>query len=157
MGSTLVAYFSATGTTRRVAEMLAAATGADLLEIVPKEPYTASDLDWRDHESRSSLERAEGAALPELASEPGDLSAYATVFVGFPVWWSEEPRIIDTFLTSCDLTGRRIAAFGTSGGSGLGGALRRIKALVPDARIVAGKTFNATVTEDSLRRWANVL
>ena len=138
----LVAYFSATGTTERAAQALAEATGADLFEIEAAEPYTAADLNWNNSSSRSSLEMNDDAARPAIAQKVSDLEAYDTVFVGFPVWWYIEPRIIDTFLESYDFTGRTIIPFATSGGSGLGEAPARMAAICPGATVKRGGLLN---------------
>ena len=138
----LVAYFSATGTTERAAQALAEATGADLFEIEAAEPYTAADLNWNNSSSRSSLEMNDDAARPAIAQTISSLEAYDTVFVGFPVWWYIEPRIIDTFLESYDFTGKTIIPFATSGGSGLGEAPARMAAICPDATVKRGGLLN---------------
>jgi hypothetical protein len=157
MSKALVAYFSASGTTKRVAENLAAAIGADLFEIAPEVPYTTADLNWRDKHSRTTLEKNDEGARPALAATPGDLAAYDTVFVGFPVWWYVEPRIIDTFLEATDLTGKTVVPFATSGGSGLGQAPKRMQTMAPGARVVAGKVLNGNPSAASLRSWAESL
>ena len=136
----LVAYFSATGTTERAAQALAEATGADLFEIEAAEPYTAADLNWNNSSSRSSLEMNDDSARP--AQTISSLEAYDTVFVGFPVWWYIEPRIIDTFLESYDFTGKTIIPFATSGGSGLGEAPARMAAICPGATVKRGGLLN---------------
>lgn len=122
MATSLVAYFSASGTTARVAETLARAASADLFEIAPANPYTAADLDWTDRSSRSTREMNDEASRPALAVDAPPLDGYDTIFVGFPIWWYVEPRIIDTFLESADFAGKTIVPFATSGGSGLGKA-----------------------------------
>lgn len=124
MATSLVAYFSASGTTARVAETLASAASADLFEIAPANPYTAADLDWTDRSSRSTKEMNDEARRPALAVDAPPLDGYDTIFVGFPIWWYVEPRIIDTFLESADFAGKTIVPFATSGGSGLGKAPR---------------------------------
>ena len=118
----LVAYFSATGTTKGVAERLAAAIGADLFEIVPETPYTEADLNWRDKQSRSTLEMADRASRPAIAGAVTNLADYATVFVGYPIWWYREPSIVDTFVegNAAALAGKTVVPFATSGGSGMG-------------------------------------
>ena len=138
----LVAYFSATGTTERAAQALAEATGADLFEIEAAEPYTAADLNWNNSSSRSSLEMNDDSARPAIAQTISSLEAYDTVFVGFPVWWYIEPRIIDTFLESYDFTGKTIIPFATSGGSGLGEAPARMAAICPGATVKRGGLLN---------------
>ncbi len=119
MAKVLVAYFSASGVTARVAHALAQAAGADVCEIKPAQPYTAKDLNWMDRQSRSSRETDDEDCRPDLA-ETIDVAKYDAVFVGFPVWWGIAPRIIQTFLESCDLAGKTVIPFCTSGGSGVG-------------------------------------
>ena len=151
---TLVAYFSATGTTAKVAKELAAATGADLFEIVPDRPYTSADLNWHDKNSRTTHEMNDESCRPELAGDAADLTAYETVFVGFPVWWYVEPRIIDTFLEAHDFAGKTVVPFATSGSSGLGRAPERMQALIPSAKVLAGGLLNGRPTQADLATWA---
>ena len=120
MSKTLVAYFSASGVTAKVAKQLAAVADADLFEIKPVNPYTAADLDWTDKNSRSTIEMNDPSSRPAIAEKCENMGEYDTVFVGFPVWWYVEPTIIDTFLESYDFTGKTVIPFATSGGSGLG-------------------------------------
>ncbi len=116
----LVAVFSASGVTKRVGEAIARTCGGDFYEIVPKEIYTSADLDWMNKRSRSSIEMNDPSARPEMAGSAPDMAAYDTVIIGFPIWWGVAPRIIDTFLESCDFSGKKIIPFCTSGGSGVG-------------------------------------
>lgn len=157
MANKLVAYFSATGTTERVAKDLATAIGADLFEIAPAERYTSADLNWNDKRSRSSAEMNDEACRPALAATVDDMGRYDTVFVGFPVWWYVEPRIIDTFLEAHDLAGKTIVPFATSGGSGLGRAPRRMQQLAPNANVLAGKVLNGHPRAAALKSWAESL
>lgn len=157
MSKTLVAYFSASGTTARVASELASAIGADRYEIKPKAPYTAADLNWNDRTSRSSVEMNDEHCRPEIATAVDDMDAYDTVFVGFPVWWYVEPRIIDTFLESYDFTGKTIVPFATSGGSGLGKAPQRMQQIAASSTVVAGKLLNGRPNAAALRAWAESL
>lgn len=157
MSKTLVAYFSASGTTARVASELASAIGADRYEIEPKTPYTAADLNWNDRTSRSSVEMNDEHCRPEIATAVDDTDAYDTVFVGFPVWWYVEPRIIDTFLESYDFTGKTIVPFATSGGSGLGKAPQRMQQIAASSTVVAGKLLNGRPNAAALRAWAESL
>ena len=143
MSRTLVAYFSASGTTARVAREIARATGADLYEIAPRVAYSSADLNWNDSASRTSLERADDAARPELLSALPNTVDYDTVFVGFPVWWYVEPRIVDTFIEGADLAGKTVVPFATSGGSGISGAEKRMHGLRPDAEWKPGKLLNS--------------
>ena len=138
----LIAYFSASGVTGRAARELAEATGGDLYEIVPAQPYTPADPDWTDKKSRSTLEMNDPACRPAIARPAEGLERYDTIFVGFPVWWYVEPRIVDTFLESCDLTGKTLIPFATSGGSGIGGAEARMKSLCPGAVWKPGRLLN---------------
>ncbi len=154
MEKTLVAYFSASGTTAKVAKDLAAATGADLFEIEPEKPYSNADLNWQDKKSRTTIEMNDESCRPTIASEVADMGAYDMVFVGFPVWWYVEPRIIDTFLETYDLTDKMVVPFATSGGSGLGQAPKRMQALVPDARVLAGGLLNGHPSQAKLKEWA---
>ena len=154
MAKALVAYFSASGTTERVAKDLAIATGADLFEITPEVPYTSADLNWQDNRSRSSVEMNDETARPAIADEVENMGAYDTVYVGFPVWWYVEPRIIDTFLESYDFTGKTIVPFATSGGSGLGKAPQRMQSLAPGAKVLAGGLLNGRPSQAELADWA---
>lgn len=120
MSKTLVAYFSASGVTKKTAEKLAAAANADSFEIIPVQPYTDEDLDWTDKKSRSTIEMNDPSSRPAIAEKLEHMGGYDIVFVGFPVWWYVEPRIIDTFLDSYDFSGKTVVPFATSGGSGLG-------------------------------------
>ena len=153
MGKTLVAYFSASGVTARVAEKLASAAGADLFEIAPAEPYTKADLDWTNKQSRSSVEMNDRSCRPAIATQVENMSQYDTVFVGFPVWWYRQPSIIDTFLESYDFTGKKIVPFCTSGGSGLGQAPEYMQELVPAANVLMGRRLSANVSEEELKKW----
>ena len=154
MAKILVAYFSASGTTERVAMDLAEATGADLFEIEPEAPYTAGDLNWNNRQSRSSIEMSDETCRPAIAGEVADMSAYDVVFVGFPVWWYVEPRIIDTFLEAYDYSGKTIVPFATSGGSGLGKAPQRMQALASGAKVLAGGLLNGRPSKAELAEWA---
>lgn len=138
----LVAYFSASGVTARAAREIAAATGGELFEIAPALPYSRADLDWTDKNSRSSVEMNDEGCRPAMKSAPPDISGFDRIFIGFPIWWYVEPRIIDTFLESVDLTGKEVVAFATSGGSGIAGAERRMRALCPEAKWQKGKLVN---------------
>lgn len=153
MATSLVAYFSASGTTARVAETLARAASADLFEIAPADPYTAADLDWTDRSSRSTKEMNDGTNRPAMAAGAPSLDGYVTIFVGFPIWWYVEPRIIDTFLESADFAGKTIVPFATSGGSGLGKAPERMASLTPGATVLPGKLLNGGPSETTLRTW----
>ena len=149
----LVAYFSASGTTEKVAERLAKAVGADLFEIRPAVPYTREDLDWTNNKSRSSVEMSNPQSRPEIASELENMSEYDTVYIGFPIWWYVAPTIIDTFLESYDFAGKTVIPFATSGGSGMGKTVDVLKKVCPDAIWKAGGVVNR-MTEKELAGWA---
>ena len=153
MKKILVAYFSASGVTAKVAAKLAEATGADLFEIAPETPYTKADLNWMDKQSRSSVEMKDRSCRPAMASKP-DVSEYDVILVGFPVWWYREPSIIDTFMESADFTGKTVVPFCTSGGSGLGDSAKNMQALAPGAKVLEGKRFSASPSSDALKMWA---
>ena len=138
----LVAYFSASGVTARAAKEIAAATGGELFEIAPALPYSRADLDWTDKNSRSSVEMNDEGCRPAMKSAPPDINGFDRIFIWFPIWWYVEPRIIDTFLESLDLEGKEVVAFATSGGSGIAGAERRMRALCPAAKWQKGKLVN---------------
>lgn len=139
MNKKLVAYFSASGSTARLAKQLAEAAGADLYEIRPAVPYTSADLNWQNKQSRSSVEMSDHSSRPELADKNADIAAYDTIYVGFPVWWYIAPTIINSFLESYDFSGKKIILFATSGGSGFGKAVENLKPSAPDAEIIEGK------------------
>lgn len=132
MSKILVAYFSASGVTKNAAEKLAKAANGDLFEIKPVRPYTDADLDWTDKKSRSTVEMNDLSSRPEIAEKCENMGSYDVVFVGFPIWWYVEPRIIDTFLESYDFSGKRVIPFATSGGSGLGKTAENFKKILGD-------------------------
>ncbi len=151
MKKALIAYFSAEGNTGKLAERMAAVSGADLFEIVPEKIYTREDLDWRNKNSRSSLEMNDLDARPKIAGKVVDMDQYDTVFVGFPIWWYREPSIIDTFLESYDFTGKKIVPFATSGSSGMGDTVKYMRRILPDADIAEGKRFSKKETDEELK------
>lgn len=153
MKKTLIAYFSASGVTKKVAENMAKATGADLFEIEPAVKYTRADLNWMDKKSRSTLEMKDRSCRPEMA-KTADVTAYEVVLVGFPVWWYREPSIIDTFMESADFSGKTVVPFCTSGGSGLGDSAENMQALAKGAKVVNGKRFSPSASSEELRAWA---
>ena len=153
MKKILVAYFSASGVTEKVAKKLAEAAGADLFEIRPEQPYTRADLNWMDKKSRSTVEMKDRNCRPAMAEKP-DVSGYNVILVGFPVWWYREPSVIDTFMESADFTGKTVVTFCTSGGSGLGDSAKNLQALAPGANVLEGKRFSASVSSNELKSWA---
>mgnify|MGYP001660855553 CR=1 FL=1 len=152
MSKRLVAYFSASGTTRKIAEMIAEAAEADLYEIMPKQPYTKDDLNWMDKKSRSSVEMSDKKFRPEISDTDVKVDKYDEIILGFPIWWYVAPTIINTFLESYDFTGKKIVLFATSGGSGFGNTVRELKPSAPDAVIVEGKVFNKA-TKQEIAKW----
>ena len=154
MSSILVAYFSASGVTAQAARRIAEAVGADVFEIEPAQPYTAADLNWNDSSSRSSVEMNDESCRPAIAGAVANMDAYDIVFVGFPIWWYVEPRIVDTFLEAYDFPGKIIVPFATSGSSGLGKAPQRMATLVPGATVLEGRMLNGNPGADELRAWA---
>ena len=150
----LVAYFSASGTTKKAAERLAKAAGADLFEIKPKVPYSSADLNWMDKKSRSSAEMNDPSSRPEIAGKLSNMADYDTVFLGFPIWWYTAPRIIHTFVESYDFSGKALIPFATSGGSGLGRTVEELKKLCPKANWKAGKMMNG-ISGKELTDWVN--
>ena len=147
---TLVVYFSASGVTAKAAQEVANALGADLFEIRPQTPYTPADLDWTNKKSRSSVEMNDPACRPALAEAAPDLSQYGAVFLGFPIWWYVEPRIVDTFLDACSLSGKRVIPFATSGGSGIEKAAKNLQAHYPQAAWAPGRL----VHRETAAAWA---
>lgn len=156
MAKKLVAYFSASGVTAKMAKALAEVTGADLFEIQPAVPYTSADLDWMNKKSRSSVEMSNPASRPEIENKVPDMDQYDTVFVGFPIWWYVAPTIINTFLESYDFSGKTIAAFATSGGSGMGKTDSVLKKSAPSANWKEGKRFGSA-DKNALKAWADFL
>ena len=153
MSKTLVAYFSASGVTEKLAKTLAAATNADLFEIRPVTPYTSKDLNWMDKKSRSSVEMNDPDSRPEIAETMPNMADYNTVFIGFPIWWYVAPHIIHTFLESYDFTGKTLVPFATSGGSGMGRTVDELRKLFPKADWKTGKVVNG-VSDQALAAWA---
>ena len=154
MGKCVVAYFSASGVTEKVAKNLSSAIGADLFKIQPEQVYTKADLNWMDKKSRSSVEMKDRSSRPAIASKVEDMGQYEVVFVGFPVWWYREPSIIDTFAESYDFSGKTIVPFATSGGSDIGDSGKNIAELAKGARVDAGRKFSANASEADLKAWA---
>ena len=157
MSQILVANFSAGGETAKLAKTVAEATGADLFEIKPKDVYTAADLDWTNKRSRSSVEMNDAKSRPAIASSIADMAQYKTVFVGFPIWWYQAPRIIETFLESYDFTGKTVIPFATSGGSGMGKTAEILKGSCPGATVDNGKRLSSRESISSVQKWIESL
>lgn len=157
MSRKLVAYFSASGVTAKVAESLSEAIGADLYEIEPEIPYTKADLNWMDKQSRSTLEMNDPASRPAIKGMRDNMEDYDTVFVGFPIWWYVAPTIINTFLESYDLTGKTIIPFATSGGSAMGKTNEKLQPSCPNSKLIEGKVFKKSASKSELAAWVDGL
>lgn len=154
MSKALVAYFSASGSTRKLANTLAEAVGADLYEIKPAVHYTVKDLDWNDKQSRSSVEMADINSRPELADTDAKIADYDTIFVGFPIWWYVAPHIINSFLEAYDFSGKTIVLFATSGGSGFGETLSQLKpSCSSSVKWIQGQVFRSGTNKATLANW----
>ena len=149
----LVAYFSATGTTKGVAERIASVTGGDLYEILAAEPYTEADLNYNDNSSRSTSEQNDKSVRPEIGSEDISLEGYTTIYLGFPIWWGEEPRILDTFVEKYNFDGITVIPFCTSGSSGIGRSGSNMEELAGSGTWLQGERFSGSVSEDELKSW----
>ena len=156
MSKKLVAYFSASGITKKVAEMVADAADCDIYEITPKVAYTKADLNWMDKKSRSSVEMADKTIRPELADTNVDISGYDEILIGFPIWWYVAPTIINTFLEAHNFAGKKIILFATSGGSGFGNTVSELQPSAPGAQIVEGKLLNRATKQD-INNWVKEL
>ena len=154
MSKVLVEYFSASDVTKKVAEEIAKVKKADLFEIQPEMPYTKADLDWRDKQSRSTLEMQDKSCRPPIKGKVENMAQYEAVFVGFPIWWGREPSVIDTFLDAYDFSDKKIVPFCTSGGSDIGDTAKRIQEIVGKSAVVeAGTRLGGTVSEEDLKTW----
>ena len=149
----LVAYFSATGTTKGVAERIASVTGGDLYEILAAEPYTEADLNYNDNSSRSTSEQNDKSVRPEIGSDDISLERYTTIYLGFPIWWGEEPRILDTFVEKYNFDGITVIPFCTSGGSGIGRSGPNMEELAGSGTWLQGERFSGSVSEEELKSW----
>ena len=150
---TLVVYFSATGNTKGVAEKIASITGADIYEIKAAQEYTDADLDWNDDDSRSTHEQNDASARPEIGSDPVTLDGYKTIYIGYPIWWGEEPRIMDTFVESYDFDGITMIPFCTSGGSGIGRSGQNLADNAGSGNWLEGDRLESSISEDELKTW----
>ena len=150
----LIVYFSATGTTARVARTIAEATGGTLYEIVPQQAYTADDLDWNDRQSRSSVEMNNPQARPALKDTELDVAAYDVIFIGYPIWWDQAPRIINTFIESHDLKDKTLVPFATSGGSGISNSVKELRKAYPDLVWQDGKLLNGA-SRNAIQNWVS--
>jgi len=158
MSKKLVAYFSASGITAKVAKILAEAADASLYEIKPIKPYSQGDLDWQDNNSRSTLEMNDKSSRPAITDKNANIEAYDVVFIGFPIWWYTAPTIINTFLESYDFGGKTIVVFATSGSSGFGKTVDNLKKSLSASTVIKeGKILNGTQSKIDLAGWVNTL
>lgn len=156
-GKILVTYFSATNTTEGMAKTIADVLGADLYEIVPEDPYTDADLDYNDDNSRSTIEMNDSSARPAISGSVENWQQYDTVLIGYPIWWGEAPRILDTFAESYDFSGKTIVPFCTSGGSGIGSSAENLEALTKGANWLSGERLDGDSSRDEIAAWINGL
>ncbi len=156
MSKRLVAYFSASGATGKVAKMVAEAAGADLYEIRPKQLYTKADLNWMDQNARSTIEMKDKKIRPEIVDTDVQIAEYDEILIGFPIWWYVAPTIINTFLEKYDFTGKKIVLFATSGGSGFGNTVKELEPSAPGATIVEGKLLN-NANKQQIESWVATL
>ena len=153
----LVAYFSATGTTKGVAEHIANGLNADIYEIVPEDPYTEADLNYNDNNSRTTIEMNDPNARPAISGSVENMEQYDIIFVGYPIWWGEAPRIVSTFMESYDFSGKTIVPFCTSGGSGIGSSASNLERLTSGATWLDGRRLNGSDSQDTVMEWVNSL
>ena len=156
MDKKLVAYFSASGTTKKTAEMVAEAAGADLYEITPAVAYTKTDLNWMDKKSRSSVEMNDKKIRPEMTDTDAGIENYDEILLGFPIWWYVAPTIINTFLEKYDFSGKKIILFATSGGSGFGNTISELQPSAPGAEFVEGRLLNRA-NKQEIEKWVKSL
>lgn len=157
MSKKLVAYFSASGVTKKVAEKIKEAVHADIFEIVPQVPYSEKDLDWHNSQSRSSVEMRDKSSRPAISSKIENMSEYDTVLIGFPIWWYVAPTIINTFLESYDFSGKKIVLFATSGMSGMGNTMSELKVSAPHAQFVTEKRIDTGASMKAIEKWVDSL
>ena len=158
MSKKLVAYFSASGSTRKLANTLAEVLGADIYEIKPATTYTGKDLNWNNSQSRSSVEMADINSRPELADKSAQIADYDTIFLGFPIWWYVAPHIVNAFLESYDFAGKTVVLFATSGGSDFGQTLTQLKpSCAASVKWITGRVFRGRVDKATLTDWVKTL
>lgn len=155
MSKKLVAYFSASGVTKGVAEKIAKSAGADIFEIVPAKPYTDADLDWMNADSRSSKEMKNKSYRPEISDSKLDISGYDTIYLGFPIWWYVAPTIVNTFLEKYDFSGKKIIVFATSGSSGMGNIIAELKLSAPNAEWGKAERLTSGISQSDIDKWVN--
>ena len=152
---TIVVYFSATGTTKGVAERIASVTNADIFELIPAEPYSDADLDWNDKNSRTTIEMNDQKARPAIANDTVNLDSYTTVYIGYPIWWGDAPRIMSTFVEAHDFDGKTVIPFCTSGGSGIGRSGSNLASQAGSGKWIDGDRLDAGISESKIQDWIN--
>lgn len=152
---TIVVYFSATGTTKGVAERIASVTNADIYELVPAEPYSDADLDWNDKNSRTTIEMNDPDVRPAIANDTVDLDGYSTVYIGYPIWWGDAPRMMSTFVEAHDFSGKTVIPFCTSGGSGIGRSGSNLASQAGSGNWLEGGRLDAGISESEIQDWIN--
>ena len=157
MNKRLVAYFSASGVTAKVAENMADAIGADIFELQPEVPYTKADLNWMDKKARTTIEMSDPTSRPAIAAKRDNIDEYDTIFVGFPIWWYIAPTIINSFLEQYDLEGKTIIPFATSGGSDMGDTNKELQPSCKGAKLLEGRRFSESVPQEQLKDWIDSL
>lgn len=157
MSKNLVAYFSASGVTAKIAEKIAKAAAADMFEIIPKQLYTDADLNWHDRKSRSSIEMADQSSRPAILNAVENMAQYDTVLIGFPIWWYVAPTIINTFLEADDFAGKKIVLFATSGTSGMGDTMSRLLPSAQDAEFVGERRLPSSASDKEIETWIESL
>ena len=157
MSKKIVAFFSASGSTKNLANNLAEVAGAEIYEIKPATPYTSQDLNWNNSSSRSSVEMQDKNSRPELADKNANISDAEIIFLGFPIWWYVAPHIINSFLESYDFSGKKIVLFATSGGSGFGETVKNLQPSAPNAKFIEGKVFRSGTDKTTLKNFVDDL
>lgn len=153
--NTIVVYFSATGTTKGVAERIANVTDADIFELLPAEPYSDADLNWHDKDSRTSIEMNDPNVRPAIANDTVDLNSYTTVYIGYPIWWGDAPRMMSTFVEAHDFDGKTVIPFCTSGGSGIGRSGENLASQAGSGNWLSGGRLDAGISESEIQDWIN--
>ena len=152
---TIVVYFSATGTTKGVAERIASVTNADIFELIPAEPYSDADLNWHDSRSRTTIEMNDPSARPAIANDTVDLNGYTTVYIGYPIWWGDAPRMMSTFVEAHSFDGKTVIPFCTSGGSGIGRSGSNLASQAGSGNWLNGGRLEAGISESEIQSWIN--
>ena len=153
MEKMIICYFSASGTTKIVAEKLSSITNSNLFEIKPVDEYSEKNLDWQDKNSRSSIEMSDVTSRPEMKDKLENIEDYTKVLIGYPIWWDLAPRIINTFIEHTNLNNKKVYLFATSGGSGIEGSVTDLRRTYPNINFVRGKRLNETITNDEILSW----